>query len=160
MSKIQRHPRSGAGRGVSQDNGAAIHSKLPGLCPHYIVSGILKNGSNVGLCKPVVGAWYVMCACVSVSQFLPHNSATLQLQVLMSMQMNAAFDKEQILLVWVGTGRGVWGVVCPSGVSTQKYVPSKKINTLLLKVLNSLITPHHLITYAAGKQPHLMQYTL
>ena len=34
-----------AGRGVSQANGAAIHSKLPGLCQHEIVSGILKKGS-------------------------------------------------------------------------------------------------------------------
>jgi hypothetical protein len=57
MSKSQRHMRSGAGCGVSQANGAAIHSKLPGLCQHEIVSGTLKKGSNVELCKPVMGAW-------------------------------------------------------------------------------------------------------
>ena len=43
MSKSQRLKRSGAGRGVSQANGAAIHSKLPGLCQHEIVSKILKK---------------------------------------------------------------------------------------------------------------------
>jgi len=57
MSKIQRHTRSGAGRWVSQANKAAIYPKLTGLCQHEIVSGILKNGSNVGLCKSVMGAW-------------------------------------------------------------------------------------------------------
>ena len=56
MSKSQRHTRSGAGRGVSQANGAAIHPKLPGLCQHKIVE-FKKKGSNVRLCKPVVGAW-------------------------------------------------------------------------------------------------------
>jgi len=56
MSNSQRHKRLGAGRGVSQANGAAIHSKLPGLCQHELVSRIMY-GSNVGLCKPVVGAW-------------------------------------------------------------------------------------------------------
>jgi hypothetical protein len=43
MSKSQRHKRSGAGRGVSQANGAAINSKVPGLCQHEIVSRILKK---------------------------------------------------------------------------------------------------------------------
>jgi len=43
MSKGQRHTRSGAGRGVSQANEAAIHPKLTGLCQHDIVSGILKK---------------------------------------------------------------------------------------------------------------------
>ena len=37
MSKSQRHMRLGAGRGVSQANGAAIHPKLTGLCQHEIV---------------------------------------------------------------------------------------------------------------------------
>ena len=57
MSKSQMHTRSGAGHGVSQANETAIYPKLTGLCQHEIVSEILKNGSNVGLCKPVVGAW-------------------------------------------------------------------------------------------------------
>ena len=56
-SKSQRHTRSGAGRGVNQANKAAIYPKLTGLCQHDKVSGILKNGSNFGLCKPVMGAW-------------------------------------------------------------------------------------------------------
>jgi hypothetical protein len=52
-----------------------------------------------------------MCAWASVSQFLPHNSATLQFQVLMSMQMDACLIKEQIgtLLVWVGATEGGGG---------------------------------------------------
>ena len=50
MSKSQRHTRSGAGRGVSQANGAAFHTKLPGLCQHEIVRGILKK-----LSRPIVG---------------------------------------------------------------------------------------------------------
>jgi len=56
-SKSQWHTRSGAGRGVNQANKAAIYPKLTGLCQHDKVSGILKNGSNFGLCKPVMGAW-------------------------------------------------------------------------------------------------------
>ena len=48
MSKIRRLTRSGAGCRVSQANGAAIHSKLPGLWHYELVSGILeKKGSNV-----------------------------------------------------------------------------------------------------------------
>jgi hypothetical protein len=43
MSKSQRHTCSGAGRGVSQATGAAIHSKFPGLCQHEIVSETLKK---------------------------------------------------------------------------------------------------------------------
>ena len=49
-----------------------------------------------------------MCAWASVSQFSPHNSATLQFQVLMSMQMDAYLEKEQIgtLFVLVGATEG------------------------------------------------------
>ena len=43
MSKSQRHTRLGAGRGVIQANGAAIHPKFTGLCQHEIVSEILKK---------------------------------------------------------------------------------------------------------------------
>ena len=43
MSKSQRHTRSGAGRGISQANGAAIHFKLPELRQHEIISGIMKK---------------------------------------------------------------------------------------------------------------------
>jgi len=49
MSKSQRHKRSGAGRGVSQGNGAAIHSKLPGSCQHELVSGTLKKRKQCGV---------------------------------------------------------------------------------------------------------------
>jgi len=47
MSKSQRHTRSGAGRGVSQANEAAIYPKLAGSCQHEIVSGILKKWGTV-----------------------------------------------------------------------------------------------------------------
>jgi len=57
MSKSQRHTRSGAGRGVSQANEAAIHSKLPALCQHEMTSEILKEWKQCGAVKPVVGAW-------------------------------------------------------------------------------------------------------
>jgi hypothetical protein len=57
MSKSQRHTISGAGRGVSQANGGAIHSKLPGLCQHKIDSGILKKWKQYGAVQAVVGAW-------------------------------------------------------------------------------------------------------
>jgi hypothetical protein len=37
-----------------------------------------------------------MCAWASVSQFLPHNSATIQFQILMSMQVDEEYKTEQI----------------------------------------------------------------
>jgi len=77
----------------------------------------------VGLCKPVVGAWQVMCAWASVSKFLPHNSATLQFQVLVSMQMDVEFKKEQSGPFFGGGGAragGFGGGGGPSGVSTPK----------------------------------------
>ena len=55
MSKSQRHKRSGAGRWVSQANGAAIHSKLPGLCQHEIVSGTLKERKQSGVVQASYG---------------------------------------------------------------------------------------------------------
>ena len=72
-----------------------------------------------------------MCAWASMSQFLPHNSETLQFQVL-SMQMDAKSKKEQIgtLFVWVGAlegGFGGWVVL--QGCPRQKIyvpVPNKK----------------------------------
>jgi hypothetical protein len=48
MSNSQRHTRLGAGRGVRQANGEAIHSKLPGLCQHEIVRKILKKWKQCG----------------------------------------------------------------------------------------------------------------
>ena len=70
MFKSQRHTRLGAGRGVSQANEAAIYPKLTGLCQHEIVK-FRRNGSNVGLCKPPMGAWLVTCMGVHISFFAP-----------------------------------------------------------------------------------------
>ena len=71
-----------------------------------------------------------MCARASAPPFLPHNSATIQFQVLMSMQMGAEFKKGADWYPFClggGSGRGVWGVGVPSMVPTPKvYVPSKK----------------------------------
>jgi len=54
---------------------------------------------------------------------LPHNSATLQFQVLMSMQTGACLKKEQIgtLFVWVGALEGRFG-----GGGTLRGVHPKK----------------------------------
>jgi len=58
-----------------------------------------------------------MCAWASVSQFLSHDSATLQFQVLMRVQVDAEFKKEQIgtLFVWWGHWKGSWGGGGPQG---------------------------------------------
>jgi len=76
MSKSQRHKRSGAGRGVSQANGA-IHSKLPGLCQHEIVSGILKKRKQCGAVQASYGCLVSLWARASIFQFFPRNSAAL-----------------------------------------------------------------------------------
>jgi hypothetical protein len=55
MSKSQRHTRSGAGRGVSQANGAEIHPKFTGLCQHEVFSGILKNWKQCGTVQASYG---------------------------------------------------------------------------------------------------------
>jgi len=65
-----------------------------------------------------------VCMGVCISVFLPHNSATVQFQVLMSMQMDAYLKKEQIgtLFVWVGAPEGgVRGWVVGQGCSAQKF---------------------------------------
>jgi len=72
MFKSRRHTRSGAGRGVSQVNGAAIDSNLPGLCQHEIVSRTLKKRKQCG----VVQASYEylvshLCMGVRISVFAP-----------------------------------------------------------------------------------------
>jgi hypothetical protein len=69
-----------------------------------------------------------MCAWASVSQFLAHNCATRQFQVLMSMQMDACLKKEQIgtLFVWVGAPEGgVGGWV--RGVQPKNWACLSKI---------------------------------
>jgi len=72
MSKIQRHTRSGAGRGVSQANGAAIHPRLTGWCQHEIVSGTLKKWKQCGAvqasCGCLVGH---VCTGVRISILAP-----------------------------------------------------------------------------------------
>jgi len=52
-----------------------------------------------------------MCAWASVSQCLPHSPATFQFQILLSMQMDAEFKKEQIgtPFVWVKALEGKFG---------------------------------------------------
>jgi len=98
---------------VSQAKGAAIHSKLPGSCQHEIVGGFLKKWKRCGAVQAGYGCLVSqrVHGRPSVPQFLPHNSATLQFQILKSMQMDAEFEKEQIgtLFCLVGAleGRGV-----------------------------------------------------
>ena len=72
MSKSQRHTRSGADRGVSQANGAAIHPKLTGLCQHETVSGILKKWKQCGTVQASYGCLVgYECMGVRISVFAP-----------------------------------------------------------------------------------------
>ena len=72
MSKSQRHTCSGAGRGVSQAIGGAIHLKLPGLCQHEKVSEISKKWKQCGAvqasCGCLVGHVWIG---VRISLFAP-----------------------------------------------------------------------------------------
>jgi len=66
-----------------------------------------------------------MCACASVSQLLLDNSASLMFQVLMRMQMDAEFIKEQTGAPFcvVGTLEGGfwgWGWVVSQGCPPKK----------------------------------------
>jgi len=98
-----------------------------------------------------------MCAWASVSQFSPHNSATLQFQVLMSMQMDAYLKKEQIgtLFVLVGVPEGGFrGEGGRQGGPIQKVnVPSQKKHpptpTLFLAAISSysLLSPPCLLNF-------------
>jgi len=72
MSKNQRHMRSGAGHRVSQANGAVVHSKLPGLCQHEIVSEFLKKWKQCGAVQASYGCLVGhMCMGVRISVFAP-----------------------------------------------------------------------------------------
>jgi hypothetical protein len=72
MSKSQRHTRLGAGRGVSQANGSAIHPKLTGLCQHEIVSGMLKEWKQCGTVQASCGCLLGhMCMGIRISIFAP-----------------------------------------------------------------------------------------
>ena len=85
MFKSQRHTRLGPGRRVSQANEAAIHSKLPGLCQHEIVSIVMK--AMWGCASQL---WVPGRSCVHGHPYLSfclitHNSATNRFQVMMSL---------------------------------------------------------------------------
>jgi len=72
MSKSQRRTRSGAGRGVSQANEAAIDPKLTGLCQHEIVSEILKKWKQCGTVQASYGCLVGhVCMGVRISVFAP-----------------------------------------------------------------------------------------
>ena len=72
MSKIKRHTRSGAGRGVSKANGAATHPKLTEWGQHEMVREILKEWKQCGTvqasCGCLVGH---VCMGVRISVFAP-----------------------------------------------------------------------------------------
>jgi len=53
------------------------HFILPGLCQHEIVSGIYKIWKQCGAVESSYGCLVSHVCMASVSQFLPHNSATL-----------------------------------------------------------------------------------
>ena len=64
VSNSQRHTRSGAGRRVSQANGAAIHSKLPGLCQHEIVSRTMRKFvASLGSSVVLGSCWSLLWFC-------------------------------------------------------------------------------------------------
>jgi len=70
MSKSQRHTHSGAGRGVNLATRAAIHSKLPGLCRHEIVSRNLKKWKHFGAVQASCGCLVAhVCMGVRISVF-------------------------------------------------------------------------------------------
>jgi len=72
MSKSQRHTRSGAGRGLSQANEAAINPKFTGMCQHEIVSGILKKWKQCGTVQASYGCLVGhVCMGVRISVFAP-----------------------------------------------------------------------------------------
>jgi len=125
VPKSQRHTRLGAGRGVSQANEAAIYPKHTGLCQHEVVSGILKKWKQCGAVQASYGCLVGHARLGVRISFLPHNSATLQFQVLMSMQMDAYLKKEQIgtLFVRVGAPEGGFG---GGGAAPAPCLPSKR----------------------------------
>jgi hypothetical protein len=72
MSKSQRHTRSGADRGGSQANDAAINPKLTGLCQHEIASGISKKWKQFGTVHASYGCLVGhVCMGVRISVFYP-----------------------------------------------------------------------------------------
>jgi hypothetical protein len=117
----QRHTRSGAGRGENQANGAAIHSKLTGLCQHEIVSGILKNWKQCGevqaSCGCLVGH---VCMGVCISVFAPQLCKT-SVSILLSMQMDTEFKKAPSFVWWGHWKGGLGGAKFLRGVHPKKW---------------------------------------
>ena len=124
ISKNQRHTRSGAGRGVSQANEAAIYPKLTGSCQHEIVSGILKNWKYWGTVQASYGCLvgHVFMG-VRISVFAPQLCNTSVLG-LIDYADGCLFEKGAVgtLFVWVGALEGRFGGGGPSGVSTPKSI--------------------------------------
>jgi len=108
---------------VSQATGAIIHSKLPGLCQHEIVSVNLKKWKQCGAmqarCGCLVGH---LCMGVRISIFAPYLCNTL----VSGLDEYADGYRIKKVADWYpfclggSTRRGVWGVGGPSGVSTPK----------------------------------------
>ena len=125
MSKSQRHMRSGAGRGGSQANGVAIHSKLPGLCQHEIVSRILKKWKQCGTVQASCGCLADhVCMGVRILVFAPYlcNTSVSGLDEYADGCRNQKGADWYPFCLGGGTGRGVWGGGGPSGVSTPKSI--------------------------------------
>jgi len=72
MSKSQARTHSGAGRGVSQANEAAIYPQLKRLCQHEILSEILKKWKQYGTVQASYGCLVGhVCMGVRISVFAP-----------------------------------------------------------------------------------------
>jgi len=112
LYKSQRHTCLGAGRGMSQANGAAIRSKHPELCQHEIISRILKKWKQCGPVQASCGCLLGhVCMGVRISFFAPYfcdksNSG------LDEYADGCKIKKEQIsdiFLLGGVTGGGFWG---------------------------------------------------
>jgi len=137
LYKSQRHTCLGAGRGMSQANGAAIRSKHPELCQHEIISRILKKWKQCGPVQASCGCLLGhVCMGVRISFFAPYfcdksNSG------LDEYADGCKIKKEQIsdiFLLGGVTGGGIWGVGGPSEGSTlesghafQKFQKTKSL---------------------------------
>ena len=118
MSKSQRHTRSGAGRGVSQANEAAISPKFTGLCQHEIFSGILKKWKQCGTVQASYGCQIGhvnMGICISV--FAPQLCNT-SISGLDEYADGFHLKKEQICTLFVRVGATEGG----AGGSSSKII--------------------------------------
>ena len=123
MSKSQKHTPLGAGRGVSQANGAAIHPKFTGLCQREIVSEILKKWKQCGTVQASCGCLVIhVCMGVRISVFAPQLCNT-SVSGLDEYADGCLFEKRADWYPFClggGTGRGGWGVGGGSGGSSPK----------------------------------------